>query len=283
MLKGTRLHQALYSLGSFCINIGGAVSAVMGVLIELPVRDSSQSTLPRSAFLAHQWLQDQALYIFAVAFLLIALGQLSRRLGDPATRMLAQHVLNLYQRQIFPESDHTHYHRITVFKHTAICGLFAIHRPVRGRWYWPWGKNAWPWSGWLVPILRSGHTNQKPSSIFLAPENEPDRAEGIAGNAWSRNNTVHVSNLDKMVAESSPAKRREYAEKTFTPVELIDLYIRANKPIGRSFAAFPIEVKGNVWGVVVIDSRAPDGVTNENLSMVTPMLAILSRLFERRI
>ena len=98
------------------------------------------------------------------------LGVLGKRVLMPVVK----EVLDRFRDGVFPEKkgDHAH-HRVTLFLHRGLL-LRGFDRKHGG----------WPWSGWLVPIARSGHTAQKTKVRFLA-EGGTDRYQGIAGKAWA--------------------------------------------------------------------------------------------------
>ena len=200
------------------------------------------------------WLEGTALALRAWAFpvvpillLVVAVAQeAKRRIGAPWEWETVQTILNYYRDSVFRrlKGDPHHYHRVTLFKYVS--------------WRWPIFHKRWPGIGWLVPVSRSGYTTQRTKALYRAPDNA-DKAEGIAGLAWSTGETRIVSNLPDItgttVVESS---YRKYANLTRLDIERV----RVERPKSRSLCGFPIRAKTDVWGVVVLDSRAPDGLTS---------------------
>jgi len=140
---------------------------------------------------------------------------------------------------------------------------------------WRWSLCEWPWSGWLVPVERSGYTTRRTDTAFLAPD-DGDRAEGVAGRAWASGGVVSKSNLPSVTADSPVAEQQRYAEETYISLETLKRRLAAKKSVALSLTAFPVEVKNRVWGVIVFDSRSkqpfPDEAI-ENFRLVGRCLA----------
>ena len=164
----------------------------------------------------------------------------------------------------------TDHHRVTLFKYSYFLGLSTY----LGQ---PWKKL---WGGWLSPVLRSGHTSKKTNAIFFAPDNS-DKAEGWAGTAWVSRNTVMVDSLPSVEQRSSKKVKKEYADKTNMTVQMVEQYTRQSKPLPRSLLAFPVEVNGRIWGVIVLDSRKPDSIPEDAVTKYSLTSAIIGQLLER--
>jgi hypothetical protein len=144
-----------------------------------------------------------------------------------------------------------HHHRITLFK----------HRRCRG--WWTFGAG----SGWLVPVERSGHTTLKSRAAFRAPD-AADKAQGIAGYTWARKRMIFVEDLPDICNGGTPEALLAFAKATrITPQWLVK-----HKVCSRSFCGIPIEVQGNIWGVLVLDSRSP------KISQKTELIANFYRI-----
>jgi hypothetical protein len=139
----------------------------------------------------------------------------------------------------------------------------------------------WPWTGWLVPVERSGDVTQSPHVIFHAPQDDPKRAEGVAGHVWKTRECVYISQLPDLNRSSSEKTVRSYASKTNINPEFLKSKLKSGKEFARSFWGIHVECKGKTWGVIVIDSRNPEIVDNEQLKTIyRPIGACLSRLIE---
>ena len=144
---------------------------------------------------------------------------------------------------------------------------------------WSYGRGC---HGWLVPVLRSGHTAQVSRSIFLAPSGgSSHEVEGVVGKAWSSKSTVIVDQLKEIRNNSALRTRKTYATKTFSDVGFVDRYIAQNRTPPRSIGAIPIEVHGKIWGALVLDSQEPDGVTKEKTNQFKLTTNLIGQLLEK--
>lgn len=203
-------------------------------------------------------------------------------IGEPWAWETVQTTLEELQSHAFKQNtDPLHHHRVTLFKHER-----CRFRICFGQWrhkFWPWGRRRGPCSGWLVPVARTGHTTQKTKTVFLAPD-DADAAEGIAGQAWNRSVMIPVSGLPDLNAERTEANISDYASRTWLSRELVKQRIHMGLPTARSYLGIPIEVKGRKWGVLVLDSRDPNGIKlPKGLTYDTykVMAKFLERLLER--
>jgi hypothetical protein len=183
------------------------------------------------------------------------------------------HVLTDYRRRLFDGlPGATHHHRVTLFVHKkwAFVGT------------WPWRRKRWPGSGWLVPVTRSDHTTQRVRARFLAPDHA-DRCEGLAGSTWSARATLTIEQLPMLTKTSAEADIKSYADRTKCDVDWLRQRLREGETLPRALRGFPIEVNGELWGVVVIDSReeSPFGEDPKgNASFTLIFLSTISRLVE---
>jgi hypothetical protein len=201
-------------------------------------------------------------------------------IGEPWVWKTIQTTLDELQSHAFKQNaDPLHHHRVTLFKHKQF--RFRV-KPWRSK-FWPWGKYRWPLSGWLVPVARSGYTTQKTKTVFLAPD-DADAAEGVAGQAWCCNWMIPVSGLPDLYANQTTENIEAYAKSTWLRSDLVKMRLVNNYAMARSYLGIPIEVKGRRWGVLVLDSRSPDGIWSpEGLRYETykVMAKFLERLLER--
>lgn len=156
--------------------------------------------------------------------------------GIPWVWEVIRHNLDAFRDHVFEKQDGpVHHHRVTLFKYRF--GLL-----------WP------PFGGWLVPVERSGHTTRDTRVRFRAPKNKPDDAEGIAGQTWAQRSFLPVQDLQDVSQCQDPEVLEDYAQRTFVTSQ----WLRKNRELSaaaRSFAGIPVEVKGELWGVIVLDSR----------------------------
>jgi hypothetical protein len=182
--------------------------------------------------------------------------------------------LDEYRREFFDkqpgiDGQPRHFHRITLY-----------------RYAWHWCFRGLPWSGWLVPVARSGHTSRSGLPTFKAPINKPDDAEGIAGQAWVNWGTVTLSDLPDM-HENTPSDESvaEYARQAWVSEKWLRRRIgTSGRSNARSFLGIPVDVKGKKWGVLVVDSRISAEIVNPETLGQNPyrtMMGVLVRLIER--
>ena len=151
--------------------------------------------------------------------------------------------------------------RVTLFKHVG----------------WRWALCKWPWSGWLVPVERSGYTTRKTNTAFRAPD-DGDKAEGVAGRAWATGQRVTKHNLPDVTQESPEQELNTYAKETFISVETLRERLKQNRKVALSLTAFPVEVKNKVWGVIVFDSRSKQPFSEEAIEHFRVVGACLGKV-----
>lgn len=223
-------------------------------------------------------LQKYSFYLYIIIGMIIVLCYIYKRLGDPWVTEKLKFTLDQYQYKVFSANgapaDHD---RVTLFKHVENC-WFKKHWSAKDWWrpggICPYGSN------YLVPFLRSGHLSQKTRAIFYAPD-DSDKAEGVAALAWAKNRAVLQQNLPELKASSSDVQVRKYASRTNSNPEMVRKYLMDGRPLPRSIAAIPIESGGKIWGVVVLDSRSPQGVTDESVNNYQLTIALIGQLLEK--
>ncbi len=171
--------------------------------------------------------------------LLAAIGGVAKIVSDfigpPVLWSTVQFVLDQYQEELFSNEEKPYLHRVTLYQHVN------FH----------WG--IWPFSGWMIPVARSGHTTKSRIPKFLASESAPLKAEGIAGQAWVQKKPIKATKLPDINSDSPPEDAlNEYAKKGFVSRKWLDkrlkLSKRKEKINARSFLGIQIKVKGIPWG-----------------------------------
>ncbi|WP_318513499.1 hypothetical protein [Photobacterium leiognathi] len=151
-------------------------------------------------------------------------------------------------------------HRVTLFQYKSTYFGLLFRRKYWQTKYFPWTATKHPWSGWLVPIARSGYTNQKARSVFWAPDSGR-KAEGVVGIAWAKGgDMVHFEKLPRITKQSSDRNKEKYCDQTKTSPMLLQGFIDEEEIPARSFLAFSLLVDGNPWGVIVVDSQSDQGI-----------------------
>lgn len=213
------------------------------------------------------WVQNRAwILIVAATLSLVVAGVFRRVVGPPWVWAAIHRQLDLFQEYAFSDQvgDMLHDHRVTLFKHVR----------------WRWCLKKWPWSGWLVPVERSGHTTRRTSAAFRAPD-DANRAEGVAGAAWASRSAVPVVDLPDLSGAPTADNLRAYADRTFVPIEWVEDYRRRGRPLAQSFVGIPVEVTGKRWGVLVLDSKREVRSTQTTLKLYTLIARSLATLLER--
>ncbi|WP_369977468.1 hypothetical protein [Xanthomonas bundabergensis] len=164
----------------------------------------------------------------------VGLKLVKKAVGEPEVWKELQRVIDDIRSDVYgtqPGSYH-HHHRVTLYQY-------------RRRWcYWI------PWSFWLMPFVRSAHTSKSNVRCFRVHPNNPGCLNGVAGKAWESEGAIHVEQLPSLTALSSPEDFIRYAEDTNIDVDAL----KKKSSSSRSYWAVRVLVKGEPWGVLVLDS-----------------------------
>jgi hypothetical protein len=277
MRSFSKKQMILFALSEWFYIGGTAVSAFLGWINSV---EGDEKWLAKRPVLWNviQYLQESSFYVYLIVGGLVVLSFIYRKLGDPWVLEKLKFILDEYQYQVFHANGAPQDHdRVTIFQHKKNC-LFVRHWSAKW-WFMPWGNKS-IFSDYLIPVLRSGHISQKTRAIFYAPD-ESDRAEGVAARAWASNRAIVLNDLPVMRSQAPQRDIKSYAESTFCDVGMINKYISEGRQMPRSIAAIPIESGGVVWGVVVLDSRSPQGVTDESVQHYQLTVALIGQLLER--
>lgn len=135
------------------------------------------------------WSQNNAWLLIPILTVVVGFAQVVRRtLGAPWVWAVVHSLLDILQKRAFGEEPEAplHHHRATLFRHVT----------------WKFCLRRWPWSGWLVPVERSGHATRRSSVFFRAPD-DADRAEGVAGQTWACSGVIFRDNLPNLDGTAS--------------------------------------------------------------------------------
>jgi hypothetical protein len=205
-------------------------------------------------------MKEYSLFAYGFMIFIFWLGAYWTRKGNKVCWDALQVQIDDLQNIAFSNYQHdtNDSHRVTLFKFK--------------KWNWTrYGLNliAWfkstlnkqsPRSGWLVPILRSGHLSKQTKTVFHVPD-DGNRAEGIGGKCWASDSVVHVEDLPNLKSVTSAANRDRYSKRSNMPRSLVDQYLDEEKDLSRSLLAIPVRTaSGERWGVIVLDSKNPTGV-----------------------
>ncbi|HFH3730163.1 GAF domain-containing protein [Pseudomonas aeruginosa] len=279
-MKGfSQTRKLLYIASEYAYALGVFASAVLGVATGADLDSNWLSNRPIVSRVV-EVAQDYAIPAYIIICTVIATSFIYRRKGDPWIWEKLKFILDEYQGKAFIKEagDPSDHHRITLFKHEKNC-LFVKHWSST-KTLKPWGRNP-ILSNYLVPVLRSGHLSQKSGAKFYVSDNSDD-CESVAAQAWSSNQAIIVDNLPLINANQKRSRDiSTYATKTYCAKEMVEKYVNDSRPLPRSIAAIPVMVKGEIWGVVVLDSRSPNGVTSESVIHYELTVALIGQLLEK--
>jgi hypothetical protein len=187
-------------------------------------------------------------------------------IGPPWLWETIHHHLDVFRDYAFGDeaANQLHHHRVTLFRY----------------YRWRFCFRRWPWSGWLVPVERSGHTTRRTGVAFKAPDNA-DQAEGVAGVTWASRELLPVESLPILDNSSSEADIQTYATRTWVSEKWIEHALGHGKILARSYVGIPVLVKGVRWGVLVLDSRGDVRTSKRYRDLYNLLAAFLSKLLER--
>lgn len=163
------------------------------------------------------------------------------------------------------QSEPDYYLRITLYKYVRWRSAFCLY----------------PFTGWMVPIARTGHTTiSRKIPRFRTPVAYPDNAEGVAGQVYVQKKIISIYDLPDLNADTSDEAFDEYAKKGF----VTNIWLKKrHSHTSRALLGVPIEVKNKPWGVLVIDSRGPEEITTEetlNSTQYKMLANVLGKLLE---
>lgn len=252
---------------------------MIGLGAIMNVEEKTYKLWPAAAARAMAWLQENSFFLWLTLGFVSILGWWFRRRGDPWVWDKLQILLDDFQRVAYRDfaADIRDHHRVTLFRHQKWHWRF---RTCMTRGIWPWKPGRYPWSGWLVPVLRSGITSQNTRAVFLAPD-DANSAEGVAGRAWGSNRILVVDDLPRITSTSGRTQVTRYARRTFCPEEIVRDYMGRGKDLPRSIGAIPIEVNNKMWGVLVLDSQNEHGVTEDVVNNFTLTVKIIGQMLEK--
>lgn len=260
----------------FVILAGGAVLTAMAVLAKETPAQIDNWPVVKSAV---SWLfANNAWIAMGLAVLVAAAKLVKERLDSTWVWSAVQAIIDRIQVESFAgQPGYAHHHRATLFRYRKYQWW-----PFPARhWLWPWGTGRWPCSGWLVPVVRSGETGQRAPSYFLAPPEDADKFEGVAGHVWFMNKEVALEAGGALQGGATDAAITDYAGKTFVSETWARKELSKGKTLAASFRGIPIEGKaGTKWGVLVLDSRDAKAAVDAKIN-IAPYGYCLGKLLER--
>lgn len=202
----------------------------------------------------------------------IAIAQaIRKRYGSPWAAQAVQRLLDEFQQELFRghPSDPLDHHRVTLFKHgRSWCNCLLF----------------WKGPDQLRAVGRSNHLTRKRIQAFHAPD-DPEKCEGVAGKAWRRKGWVCVpptsSRLPTLTKNPKPVELDDYCRETGSTAKKVREALQSGRGVAQSFAALAINLNGQRWGVIVVDSRCPQPIDPGRLEKFGVYDDLLTPLLER--
>ncbi len=272
--------EAKATLRALCEVIIYTAAGAIGILASLAKLDETlvAAWWPKKLQPVLTWLVDNAWWL-VIAFIVVGFIAKIAKESLEKTWVWAsvREIVDRIQSEAFAQHQGlAHHHRATLFRHSR----YKL-------WPFPWrhlfprtGRRRWPCSGWLTPVLRSGHTTQRSTTYFLAPD-DADNVEGVVGVIWARNSELALTTGAPLAPDADDAAVQAYARTTFIPETMVRVELSKGKTLSASFRGIPIEGKaGKKWGVLILDSRDPQAALAANLN-IAPYAYCLGKLLER--
>jgi hypothetical protein len=259
----------------FAILVAGALATALAIFFKQD--ESALSEWPSALQPMVSWLFENNWWIIvALMGVAAAIKIVKERLDRTWVWSAVQAIVDRIQAEAFgDQGGYTHHHRATLFRYQK---YLWWPFPVR-HFAWPWGLGRGPGSGWLLPVIRSGHATQRTATYFLAPD-DADKAEGVVGHIWNSNKEIGLSVGAPLQQGATAEEISEYAGKTFVDATRATKEL-SKKVLAASFRGVPIEGKaGRKWGVLILDSRHPEAAMNAKLN-IDPYAYCLGKLLER--
>jgi hypothetical protein len=186
---------------------------------------------------SYEFLTAAAPVFLPLAVILLAItSQMRQHLLPSRIDLAIKKLLDDFRIRALPVDDPQVTHRVTLFKHCR------MHFPLL------WHCHL-PWSGCLVPYERAGEFTLKTRTIFFAPKNTPDDAQGFAGTVFKNNRCEYLSKLPALVQTSGGIARRKYSNATGVDDKWIRQRMRTNYKFPQCFWGIPVELTGHEFGV----------------------------------
>lgn len=265
------IKRFLFSLGDWIYVTAVIIYTGLGTILSIDHTNNNFADKPVAALIL-KFAHSNALTLMGFISVVVFVAWCVRKGTNPWVLDKIQFILDQYQEKCFQDqtNDPKDHHRVTLFR--------------RKRCLWG-NKGHRLFSLYLVPYLRSNHLAQRSGTKFLISDNS-DQTEGVAGQAWSRHGSMVLNNLPDiheagLEEEDRRARIEDYAATTYCPEQMVDKYAQSGTPMPRSIAAIPVDVKGTLWGVIVLDSRSPYGVNDNSVLNYSLTVAVIGQLLEK--
>lgn len=268
MLGLARRRQVDWCLGKAQLVAAGAV-VLFGAALKADLAQFANAPAIPSLL---KWMQGSAWLVVVLGPITVAAIQWGRRrFGSPWAWEAIQKLLDEFRNEVFSErtDDPLDHHRVTLFKYHKVAVGLCDPRD---------------WWHWLIAVARSDHLTKLRIRRFRAPD-DAERCEGVVGRAWRCKGWVLVpkpGEASLALTSTSPETSIEtYAKETGVDVEWVRRQIKHGRPLAASYAALLVRLKGQPWGVLVLDSRSPGTIDVAKLERFKALGNLLTPLLER--
>lgn len=280
MLRTGPKRKFIYAASGYIYVIGGMLSSLIIWLMDVKKDDKWIEQKPILWLLIDRF-QEMAIWLLLMVGLVIAATAIMKRMADPWVVEKLQFILDEYQDRVFKNlnvpKDHN---RVTLFK-------FKKNLFFRRHWLESEVSTWFPFKtrrfcgDYLVPYMRSGHLTLNTKTIFYIDSENSAKSQGVAGLAWSQRGVVILPDLPEITSNTKTKARENYATVTKSSVRFLERYLAEGRIPSRAMAAMPVECNGKLWGVIVLDSLDPLGVTAASVEHYTLTVALIGHLLER--
>ncbi|WP_339494929.1 GAF domain-containing protein [Pseudomonas sp. RA_105y_Pfl2_P56] len=280
MLRTGPKRKVIYAVSGYIYVLAGLLSSGTIWLMDVEKDDRWIEQKPIVWMLIDRFQEFGIWLILAIALIVIVTGFV-KHLSDPWVVEKLQFILDEYQGKAFKNlnvpKDHN---RVTLFKYRERL-FFKRHWQEQSTSKWsPFKTRRWCGS-YLVPYMRSAHLTLNTKTVFFIDNENSAKTQGVAGLAWSSRQVAILPDLPEIKPTSSNKSKETYAKVTKSSVRFLERYLTEGKTPPRSMAAVPVECNGKLWGVIVLDSLDPLGVTQESVEHYTLTVALIGHLLER--
>lgn len=219
-----------------------------------------------------KWMQSTAWLVVVLGPITVFVVQrLRAKFGNPWGWEAIQKLIDEFRNEVFSDlsDDPLDHHRVTLFKyHKRVLGL-SLPRD---------------WSNWLIAVARSDHLTKLRIRKFRAPD-DGEQCEGVVGRAWRCRGWVIIpkpgNSLPILTQSSAATERESYANETGVTVKWVEEQLQRGRALAPSYAALVVYLKGQPWGVLVLDSRRVGSIDVDKLKRFSAYGKLLTPLLER--
>ncbi|MCH4885576.1 hypothetical protein CJU74_20730 [Pseudomonas fragi] len=280
MLRTGPKRKFIYAASGYIYVIGGLLASLIIWLMDIEKDDKWIEQKPILWLLIERF-QEISIWLLSAVALVVAATAIMKKMADPWVVEKLQFILDEYQDKVFKNlnvpKDHN---RVTLFKYKRNL-FFRRHWLESGVSTWGPFKSRRLCGNYLIPYMRSGHLTLSTKTIFFIDSENSAKSQGVAGQAWSNRGVVILPDLPEITRNSRPKARESYATVTKSSVRFLERYLAEGRTPSRAMAAMPVECNGKLWGVIVLDSLDPLGVTAQSVEHYTLTVALIGHLLER--